>query len=232
MAIHTRSTKLLCDTGNLRDTDLADLFLSAAEALLKEDTRLETAFRRVSRGAEARGAGGAVDAAYGTVGHGLSYWLYETTLVYLVFRSWIEAGYAVAWDWTGVDLEARARSSVGDVRPERKKRYDLVQFGANRQIKRVFEAKWWNTNDMGRLEGDVQKLSFQSERPTQGAERYLLVFWWGTNFDKDRNTSEELANASRLKVLAHAHFAADVVCHGRRSEGYFAIGLIGLTASP
>jgi hypothetical protein len=124
-----------------------DLFRSAAHALEAEDRALR----------EAMGAGEAKTGGYGDVAHGLRYWLYEATLVYVIFRAWVSIE-IVAWEYAVGD-KANRPSAFTDGRRGASEKCDLMLLGKDNTPEAAFEAKWWNTSASGKsLLADVRKL--------------------------------------------------------------------------
>lgn len=130
----------------------ADLFRRAVAALEAEDRVLATLFERTPRDARAE---------FPDEHPGLAYGLFETTLVYLIFKSWLDR-VDVVWEARYSDKHAR--------------RADLFV----REPPLYFEAKWWGSmqgKTIAGLRHDVARL-----REVERADgRYLLTFWW--NFD-------------------------------------------------
>jgi hypothetical protein len=154
-----------CDP--LAEPALRQLGDLAAFALHQEDLLLRGALR-------ARDAA----AAYGNVAPGLTYWLYETTLVYLVFRAWAPHHF-VAWDYTPVsasDGDDR-RSSPEGRRGSGRQQMDLAVTIDNQSW--AFEAKWWNTpKSSASLADDAGRLDRWRRPDPGGRKAFLMAFWW------------------------------------------------------
>ncbi|MEP7124129.1 MAG: hypothetical protein ABJE95_24595 [Byssovorax sp.] len=148
------------------DTYLMRLLRAAAEALQSEEHVLNKAFERGSA------------AFYGGVNQGLAYHLYETTLVYLIFKSWLPLT-EVVWD------AHKARGYGGAM--------DLVVFNEHKP-RYAFEAKWWNYGKAEVLfEHDISKLRhFKSQQDARG---FLITFWWASA-DKLDAYSRKVANVA------------------------------------
>jgi hypothetical protein len=146
------------------DTHLIRLLRAAAKALQCEEHLLNKAF-----------SAGNAD-FYGGVNQGLAYHLYETTLVYLVFKSWLPLT-EVVWD------AHKARGYGGAM--------DLVVFDGHHP-RYAFEAKWWNYGRAEVLfEHDISKLRhFKSQQEARG---FLITFWWGSA-DKIDADSHKITN--------------------------------------
>lgn len=136
------------------------LLRRAAHALWEEDRRIAEAFA-------------ASPGDYTKTNQGLGYWLFETTLVYVIFKEWLrhcEAGWEVSY-------------------PDRAaQKADLLVRERN-EPKLVFEAKWWGggseTERRGR-EGDVSRLLAWKEP----VRRYQLLFWLNKQANRERDVAE------------------------------------------
>ncbi|MCA9619778.1 MAG: hypothetical protein KC731_12215 [Myxococcales bacterium] len=140
---------------NDSDEELTQLCRVALAALHEEERRLNLAFTSSAEHLE-----------YAHINRGLAYWLYETTLVYVVFRAWIPLVH-VTWDY-----DRGAKRGPIDLTVRK-----------NGELVRAFEAKHWMHNGNGpldRLEQDRQKLS-ASGAPKQ----YLMTFWHTADVKKD-----------------------------------------------
>jgi hypothetical protein len=152
---------------------LAELMESAATALHREDRRIAGFVDAARADSEACSRPHAAR----NVGRGLSYWLYETTFVYLVWREWMRTGQPAALDWTAAALEgAPARQGV-----LRGMSYDLVVFSSPRRRALVFEAKRWTYTPSAMaaaLTKDADKLrAMQNSIPrVMNAQKYILLF--------------------------------------------------------
>jgi hypothetical protein len=119
----------------------------ATVALQREDRALNLALRQNQT------------EAYAKVNQGLGYWLYETTLVYVIFKAWAPMLHVV-WDWP---------ASAGQ-----KRRADL-QILEDGKTSHAFEAKWCNTGANAALKSDAQKIRTTFSGTPR---RFLLAFWW------------------------------------------------------
>jgi hypothetical protein len=138
-------------------------------------------------------------------GRGLSYWVYETTLVYIVWRAWMKEGKATALDWSGAQLEGAAatRSKDGG------KSYDLVVFSAKPRHGFVFEAKRWNYSPDAMttaIRADANKLrKMPRELPLlEDPQRYILLFWYKGPDTRDDRKLLQLASFCKEASLAPA----------------------------
>jgi len=123
----------------------------ATEALLAEDRRLAEAFEHAAHPNAGRN-------------HGLAYWVFETTLVYEVFKSWLPLAH--------VESEYVYPNNAAE-------KADLVVFTNGRAL--VVEAKWWmsmNAKTLAALDADVKKIL---SWPAPAEARLLLTFWYSPN---------------------------------------------------
>lgn len=131
--------------------DLSEACREALVALRREDLFLRTAFERRTDWRA-------------SLHKGLTYKVFETTLVYLMFRAWVDHGRRAEWE-------------VPYPKPNQSQIADLVLLPEGRSASpTVIEAKWWLGNDAETLEslrGDVERLNQWSS-----STRVLLTFWW------------------------------------------------------
>jgi hypothetical protein len=151
------------------DTRLIAMFDAAQRTLRQEDRDLHDALH----------AGSAIDgAAYHDVNLGLAYHVFETTLVYFVFKAWARLG-ATRWE----HAYGGGRSA------------DLAFFPSPSEAW-LFEAKWWASKRADEIVwADAAKLReahpdgvrplIPGSPPPAALSRFLLCFWAGD--------SEELA---------------------------------------
>lgn len=139
--------------------EICELGSAAAVALAIEDRHLNVALTS-TKGDAYRASG---------VAAGLTYWLYETTLVYLVFKSWAPRWH-VKWDF--VRASEQHRGPGGPI--------DLVVTSNVGAGEIAFEAKWWTTRTGKALWDDAEKLGKWVRAAADGEHRarYLLAFWW------------------------------------------------------
>ncbi|MBA3375758.1 MAG: hypothetical protein H0U00_08095 [Actinobacteria bacterium] len=193
------------------DKELASLMELAAVALKEEDRRLAKA---IDAGRKTR------HRTLTEVGSGLSYWVYETTLVYLIWRAWIENGKLAAWDWTASGLAAD-RSSI---RGRGGLRFDLVAF-ADKPTS-VFEAKWWNVETTAMrdaLVADASKL--RGSLVLGGAKKYLLVFWH-EEAGADASSVQKLCHDEQLTYCGDARFPARFRAKNADVDGDFVMAAL------
>lgn len=181
------------------DKQLAFLMNTAAHGLAMEDKHLAT---RVRDGKDSRVR--AMQHAFGHVGPGLSYWLYETTLVYLIWRAWLDAGVSAALDWSRAQLEAKDPSIPNG----RGQSHDLAVFCEKRPY--LFEAKSWSYYSPrmvgAALAKDAQKLrTFASAPYLKNPLKHILLF--GNDHRGDKHNDTLCANAG-LQFAGKATFPA------------------------
>ena len=154
--------------------NLNKLFKAALLALHKEDVELKSLFDAAS------------DHQYKDTSHGLAYWLYETTVVYLIFKAWIPLG-KVTWEkrksekpTEHVDLEIKMESQTYR-----------------------FEAKWWwnmHQDMMESIKYDIDRL-----KEDIIGSGYLITFWpspqnWWENIT-DEQHSDLLSIVKLIKEM-------------------------------
>ena len=129
-AVHTEPREL--DAGELPNLDLSRPQSLAAPTLPDDLRRLmelaRSALARENSELEAAFASGNAE-FYGKCAHGLSYWVFEQNLVYLIFKTWIPHS-LVEWE---------------SPYPHSSEKADLVIFSKPHEPRFVFEAKWWNS---------------------------------------------------------------------------------------
>jgi hypothetical protein len=133
--------------------DLRELLIDGACALKKEDRELR---RLLEKSPYARKL---------KVNKGLAYTLFETTLVYLIFKAWLAKGKHVQWEM--------------GYNENRRRKADLT-VGSGKVSIRI-ECKWWLDNKRKTVDGitaDIKKL-----RGERNGRRVLLTFWWGCEGD-------------------------------------------------
>lgn len=183
------------------DLDMDALMNAAVQALEEEDQELA---KVLTNGAQRSGR--AFHSAFSNVGRGLSYWLYETTIVYLIWKRWVRNGTAVAWDWTAAELKRARRLREPGI--SGKQRIDLVVFGARDKIDAAFEASWWTTDSQKtrtKLRADAKKL-----RGVAAKRRYLLVFWFERKGDAQEEAEKvrKFCRTNRLVLVGLGRFPA------------------------
>jgi len=99
---------------------------------------------------------------------GLTYWLYETTMVYFIFKAWA-ARFYVRWDWEPAPPRNASRR-VGLL--------DMAVAIGQDEPNLAFEAKWWN-NAKGELSMSEDAKRLQAWVAQQAGRRgFLMAFWW------------------------------------------------------
>jgi hypothetical protein len=190
-----------------RTSELYRLCKVATEAHEKEDVVLRQALDAQS-------------AAYSDVAHGLTYWLFETTLVYIIFRSWAPLA-NVAWEHAVGEKRVRP-SAFTDGRRGASEKCDLVLRGEGNVPRAAFEAKWWNSNAPAAgamLQADVRKL----RRTCAGTHKYLITFWWGTDAPTDTKVADDWCVAEGLGLTYVGCFETRLL---GGVVGYFALAMI------
>jgi hypothetical protein len=149
------------------DADLHSLLLRGLEALQQENESLAAAFQPPQQPPRS---------FYKETNQSLAYWVFETTLVYILFKAWLPSE-RVRWE---------------DGYPgSRKNKADLVIFrdDNNPKARWVFEAKWWliMSDKMLRfIRADLEKLL--RWRDTDG--RVLLAFWYSPQHRRQKDLNE------------------------------------------
>lgn len=187
------------------------LFKAALAALRTEDESLQKCFKKSDT----------------TVAHGLTYWLFETTLVYLIFKAWLPKA-NVYWEHA-LEREVARRPNptiVGRSGAHEKCDLAIRGNGADGRIVAAFEAKWWNnssTKTKASLIEDANKL--RRGFPDPAVQKYLLTFWWGhhTAYKNDlAGAKDTWRREDKLKVIDHGTFDTKLI----DGDGYFALGLL------
>jgi hypothetical protein len=196
---------------SMQGVDIHRLFASALEALRAEDQDLRRCFRE----------------SHTNVAPGLTYWLFETTLVYFIFKAWLK-DVDVAWEhgYGAVQLREKA---VG-ARSGGRRQCDLVILEKGEPTL-AFEAKWWNdgtTKTFGSLLEDANRLRSGFGRDVG---KYLLTFWYGESQDATSDLAEARAACRPplgLSIVEHDTFETRLI--GR--AGYFALALVAVADLP
>lgn len=193
---------------NLTSGKYQELFRAAVDQLKAEDEALNSAM------SEGRAAtGGYVDVA-----RGLTYWLFETTLVYLIFRAWVRIDH-VAWEYA-VGPSSERPDAYTERRRGASEKCDIVLLGNTNSPVAAFEAKWWNAELSGRaLLSDVKKL----RRTCPIIDKFLLTFWWSTDTEKDFKDAELFCSKNGLSLVYCASFDTLLVAD---KMGAFTFGVI------
>ncbi len=198
------------------DEQLAFLMNTAAKGLAQEDQHIA---------ARVRGGRASpiltMQHAFGGVGPGLSYWLYETTLVYLTWRAWVDAGVSAALDWSLAQLEAGESST----RKGRARSYDLAVFCEERPF--LFEAKSWSYYSPAQigsaLTKDAQKLrDFAGAPYLKNPSKHILLF--GHDYRGDRHDDALCAEVG-LRLVGKAMFPASTRA---RADDHFIITVLSV----
>jgi hypothetical protein len=193
-----------------RDDKLLDRLLNdGLSALQREDDEIGTLLRKSHPKASLEGFNA-----------GVLYWLYETTLAYLVLKAWLQSTPA-HWEHQYPPYMQGTRGS--------KLKADLVVNRAGSPVW-AFEAKWFpNTQAkmMGYLEHDVARLL----RWVELERRFLLIFWSGAapSFKEDwarrrDAVSQRCGRIAQVEPCWIDAFPADRHDLIPSREGYFAMG--------
>jgi hypothetical protein len=169
---------------------------------------------------------------YPNVAHGLAYWLFETTLVYFVFKAWLKLpGVTVAWEHALRQAEAERSDPDVEGRMGAHEKCDLVLLDGKGNARRAFEAKWWTNNSRKTGQAllvDAAKLRRGFDANT---EKYLLTFWYGSKasdtVEADEAAAREFCRAHHgLAVLRVGAFETKLASG---KDGYFALGLLKIS---
>jgi hypothetical protein len=155
------------------------LFTAASEALAAEDDALATLFDKSRRWR------GATELAH-YEHEGLSYGLFENTLVYVILKAWLPIA-NVIWE---APYEDNKRHHA-DLVIRRAHRTDHEYF---------FEAKWWmGKRAIPSITKDVRRLC--RPRVSEADGRYVLAFWW--NRREHRSCDDEAIVGVATKHAAY-----------------------------
>lgn len=185
-----------------------ELFRAAVDELQAEDEVLGSAMAK----------GRAATGGYVDVARGLTYWLFETTLVYFIFRAWVRHDH-VAWEHV-VGPSSDRPDAYTERRRGASEKCDIVLLGDTNSPVAAFEAKWWNSNLSGKaLLSDVKKL----RRTCPGIDKFLLTFWWSTDTEGDLNDAKRFCTRNGLSLVYCASFDTLLVAD---KAGAFTLGAI------
>lgn len=206
---------------NSEKSHFLDLFDKAICALEKEDSKLNKLFEE----SELKGF-------YDNCSKGLSYWLFETTIVYIIFKSWIP-NVKVVWEGSYFDTprkEMLAHKHQYSVNKNQKKA-DLIIYGNDNEKEAIIEAKWWlcnNKKTLISLNDDINKLNKVNNESIQ---KYLLTFWYSPNeaYEDDIKDTKDFENNEKVKRIYFAKFPTDWVKNKKHSnESYFAMTIFNV----
>ena len=197
-----------------RGGELHGLLSTGLQALEREDHELRTVFewRREDD-----------KNWYEEANRGLGYWVFETTLVYTIFKAWIPVCRA-RWEWPYApgfaDLAVNRPAADGD---------EARHW--------VFEAKWWMTNSKENLDAiraDEEKLrSHKSTEAGKGDRCFLVTFWYDEQApDKWSAAKNEITKFSTggdgLALVYAGAFPTHMHRASGRTGGYFAMAVFEL----
>ena len=170
----------------LDKAEVARLFSLAVAALRKEDASLTKARARAGTWSRSRRK---------SYAQGLAYWVFESTLVYAVFKAWSKAGKDVEWEWP------YGRSGNGDPRGRDREgehsaqKADLVLFSQDTPTA-VFEFKWWHDDRAKTRKAiwdDINKLRAWTGAPTApGPQTFLIAMWYSPKDDREKDRQDVL----------------------------------------
>ncbi len=194
------------------DPDLLRILRAAATALEEEDARLRAAFTNAPP--ELQSFYGRTPLERGgphATNRGLAYPLFESTLVYTIFRAWIPL-VPVIWDYD----RAGARGPI-----DLTVRHDPE----SNKTKWAFEAKWWgNSAGTRAMTTDTRKL----EEPGVTADRRFLLGLWWCRADNYGTWNEEVIRAcsdSGWSRVFAATFPTDI---GGDAEHLFVVDVLAV----
>jgi len=194
------------------DAKYSNLFVLAKEALEAEDRQLRRQFAAARRQHEG---------AYPDVASGLAYWLFETTLVYSVFKRWLTEVH-VAWEYPTSPPHPNCMTAKGA-----KTKCDLVVFSdwKGTAVEAAIEAKWWNSNTPKAdryIREDVTKLR---QFPGDTVRRYLMTFWWSLkrSYDHDLAHVKGFCEKEGLQLACDTDATRFNTLLSNGQKGYFVV---------
>jgi hypothetical protein len=149
------------------DTNLDRLLRCGLQGLYQENESLAAAFQPSSQPPRL---------FYREANQSLGYWVFETTLVYILFKAWLPTE-RVRWEAP----YPRSRQSKADLA--------VYHDDKGQNARWVFEAKWWpnmSSKTQGAIRGDLNKLL--RWKGTDG--RLLLAFWYAPEHHRQRDIDE------------------------------------------
>jgi hypothetical protein len=186
--------------------DLVDLLKAAALALEDEERTLHTAYM----------AGNIVYPGFHqrrNVNEGLAFRLYETSIMYVIYKAWLPR-VPVAWDYE----RGAVRGAI-----------DLVVLDTVDHDRALwaFEAKWWNReSDEKWLVADFDKLAAY-----EASRRLVLALWFDCRANRDFN-EDWTARTCQLRKWNRV-FSARFSCHVFGcDDGEFALDVIDCGVPP
>ena len=181
------------------------LFDAALKALREEDEALRACFKTSDT----------------TVAHGLTYWLFETTLVYFIFKAWLPK-VNVLWEHT-LEKDVTRRPSTAAGRLGAHEKCDLA-IKEDETVVAAFEAKWWNNNSRKTRDSLVEDANKLRRGFPPSVSKYLVTFWWGEkNWDKDIAQATAACEEEGFELVKHGKFETKLL--GER-DGYFAMAFL------
>jgi hypothetical protein len=189
----------------VNDPLLALLLPAATRGLHEEDQKLANTFRRAPSSNRLFERN-----------QGLGYWLFETTLVYIIFKSWLPLA--------EIEWEVRYPPECSPTH----KSADLVIF-ANNIARYVFEAKWWMTNSMNvEILKDIART--RSWPHLEG--RFILAFWRSrcqpATWVSDLSAVRQFCKEHQIRLIYVGAFRTDEAATRATCGSYFALSVISV----
>jgi hypothetical protein len=170
--------------------------------------------------------------SYADVSHGLAYWLFETTIVYVIFKSWILIA-DVVWE-AGYPANVDMRPRPPEKNPGNHATCDLRIVGSEENRPDLwFEAKWWwnmTRERLNELNNDVGRLRRQCAEREDNDRGFLISFWpswtedhWATDKDALKGTqgNADIGDLIYFGLFPTHHTEADK----QDPRGYFAMAV-------
>lgn len=114
---------------------------------------------------------------YEKADRGLAYWLFETTLVYTIFKAWIPKT-CVEWEakYPPKEKDVKTRLERHKIKNYQNKTCDLI-VTSNGKKKCLFEAKWWQNKQKKTVNGLKEDI-IKMVRWKKGERCFLMTFWF------------------------------------------------------
>lgn len=206
--------KILSDKNNLK---LESLLNSANHALKKEDNHLKKIFKESK-----------FKQFYDNYNQGLSYWLFETTLVYIIFKAWISLE-TVEWEYSYPNNKL--------------KKCDLVVFTGESylreksRVKWIFESKWWlnkkTSKPISLIKKDINKIKSWKNNINTPEGRYILTFWHSKQCDLYENLEKVLRFTEKkengVKLIYYDYFKTHYSKKEETQKAFFTMAVLKVT---
>lgn len=192
-------------SGSVDDVELRRLCETALTALYEEERALQSAFASANA------------AFYAPDNHGLAYWLYETTLCYLIFKAWIPYT-CVVWDWAEARPGKRRGRSAIDLTVHDPDDRSRIRF--------AFEAKYWMSEAQTPwVLKDAEKLAGAS------ADRKFLIAFWRTDESQFGEYNQKVTDVATRKHWMRI-FSGRFPCHVAGKPGWsFVLDVVELLSA-